>query len=58
VISECHAASVANAHGLTIYLPNVPETLFNYRYVAEEYGLDFIIETYWDELIRAYVDGR
>ena len=58
VLSECHAPSVPNAHGLTIYLPDVPDVPFNYRYVAEEYGLDFIIETYWDELIRAYVDGR
>ena len=58
VISEFHSDIYPNAHGLTIYLPNVPEVPFNYQYPNEEYRLDFIIETYWDELLLAYVDGR
>jgi hypothetical protein len=54
VITQCHGSEWPNAHGLTIYLPNLFEVDFHWGYPLEEIGLDFTLETYWDDLLYDY----
>lgn len=54
VIAECHGESWPNVHGLTIFLPKRGLANYVQIYAAEEFDLDFVKDTQWDELLEFY----
>lgn len=55
VIAECNGDQYPNAHGLSIYLPNLLQYLYDSNYGDSSYGLDFSMNTCWDEFVKQYL---
>jgi len=53
IIDECHG-DYPNAHGLTIYVPDISKYSYDSEYGDPEYGLDFAQNTQWNEFISKY----
>jgi len=53
VIAECHGSDWPAAHGLTIFFPDTSSVYHLPSYTSTYYGLDFVQETHWDELMTA-----
>jgi len=53
IIDECHG-DYPNAHGLTIYVPDISKYSYESEYGDPDYGLDFSQNTQWDEFISKY----
>ncbi len=51
VISEIHLPKYKNAGGLTIFLPDETNADIIAYYVHEMFGLDFVLDSHWDELL-------
>ena len=56
VIDECHGSNMENAHGLSIYFPDLSQLIYKRFYGDPTYGLDFSIDTHWDEFLNAYFE--
>jgi hypothetical protein len=54
VIAECHGSDHPNAHGLTIYFPDIYRLGYDSTYADPDYDLDFSQHTFWDEFLCKY----
>jgi hypothetical protein len=51
IIAEIHFPKYKDIQGLSIFLPDESTVGVLQYYVADEYGLDFVQDTHWDELL-------
>lgn len=56
VIAECHGSDFPLAHGLTVYFP--VGSYYDTDYGEDEIGLDFSLDTHWDELLDMYFNNK
>lgn len=53
VIAECHGSDWPDARGLTIFFPDTSSVHYLPLYTSTEYGLDFVQDAHWDELLTS-----
>ena len=51
IINECHGSNMQTSHGLSIFFSNNP--LYN----DPDYGLDFALDTKWDEFVLQFISA-
>jgi len=57
IIAECHGLDWSDAHGLTIFFPDSSSAMLLPSYISTKYGLDFLLETHWDELLFSLLES-
>ncbi len=56
IIAEHHQIGHRKAHGLSVYFPSPLRKLYNSEYDDYGYGLDFTLDTHWDEFLTLYLN--
>jgi len=51
IIAEIHLSKYRNVQGLSVFLPDESTANILPYYVDDEYGLDFVQDAHWDELL-------
>ncbi|HDM67218.1 MAG TPA: hypothetical protein ENG62_02395 [Thermoplasmatales archaeon] len=55
IVAEAHGSEYLNAHGLTIHFPYMRMDCEKYEfYMDTSYGLDFSLNTFWDNFLRCF----
>ncbi len=55
IVAEAHGSEYPNAHGLTIHFPYMRMDCEKYEfYMNTSYGLDFSLNTFWDDFLRCF----
>lgn len=55
VLAEEHGANLPGTHGLSIFFPGPQRYNYYNGYTWDELGLDFPVNTQWDEFVGAYI---